>query len=436
MSDLVTANARVEYSEIVEPAKALSSLPYHFENEASELVKLLEAYYRFLNKKYTGVENSSGPSFEISNIARNHDIDMTTDDRYLDAIERLIGSYIPPSQSIDRVRLYKIIANYYTNRGSEESIFSFFRLFFNEVVSLFYPKNFLFTTSDINRSKTSDVYRLNDNQRWQNYSYVIYTQLAKSEWGLEYAKYIHPAGLKFFASLILELANNNDWTNVGCLDIDWSEYPNRFLDDPYVGPNGYGVYYFEDPTDYYSYTENIISDDKIDPIADDNCWRSIDWETTARGKHTPTNQSGAYIYDFITILSLLPDGGYHFIKNLRPIRGNNGAYVFDEALRAFYITYGISSKNSNTPLSIFREGWNGYDKVIDNSSIGEYADLTLSDAFANPPLTGSGPQFNSLNSYFIFDGNYNSGYDEFGAPANYNTDDEASALSEEGAIIF
>jgi hypothetical protein len=436
MSELVTANARVEYSEIVEPAKALSSLPYHFENEASELVKLLEAYYRFLNKKYTGVENSSGPSFEISNIARNHDIDMTTDDRYLDAIERLIGSYIPPSQSIDRVRLYKIIANYYTNRGSEESIFSFFRLFFNEVVSLFYPKNFLFTTSDINRSKTSDVYRLNDNQRWQNYSYVIYTQLAKSEWGLEYAKYIHPAGLKFFASLILELANNNDWTNVGCLDIDWSEFPNRFLDDVYVEPDGYGIYYSEDAADYYYYNEAIFSGDKIDPIVDDNCWRSIDWETTARGKHTPTNQSAAYIYDFITILSLLPDGGYHFIRNLRPIKSNNGSYVFDEALRAFYITYGISSKNSNTPLSIFREGWNGYDKTIDSASLGEYADLTLSDAFANPPLTGSGPQFNSLNSYFIFDGNYNSGYDEFGAPETYNTDDEASALSEEGAIIF
>lgn len=397
MSQLVTSNTRVEYSEIVEPSKALSSLPYHFQNDASELVKLLEAYYRFLNKKFSNNE-LGGPSFEINNIMRNHDIDMTTDDRYIDAIEKLIGSYIPPSRALDRVRLYKIIANYYTNRGSEESIFSFFRLFFNEIVSLFYPKNLLFTTSDSKRSKTSSDYRLNDNHRWQNYSYVIYTQLQKSEWGLEYAKYIHPAGLKFFATLILELANNNDWTNVNCLNIDWSESPER-------------------------------------EIIDDNCWRSIDWEVTARGKHTPTSQSPAYIYDFITILSLLPDGGYHYLKNLRPIRSNNGAYVFNEALRAFYITYGINSKNQNTPLSIFRQNWNGYDKTIDSATLSEYANLTLSDAFANPPLTGSSPQFNNLSSYLVFDRNYNSAYFD-GEPQDYNNIDEASELSEQGGIIF
>jgi hypothetical protein len=426
MSQLVTSNARVEYSEIVEPSKALSSLPYHFQNEAEELVKLLESYYEFLNTKYS-LSGTNGPSFEINNIMRNHDIDMTTDDRYIDAIEKLIGSYIPPSRAIDRVRLYKIIANYYTNRGSEESIFSFFRLFFNEIVSLFYPKNLLFTTSDNTRSKSSGEYRLTDHQRWQNYSYIIYTQLAKSEWGLEYAKYIHPAGLKFFATLILELANNNDWTNVDCLNIDWSEFPI----DVYYSPNDDNPYYFQDPNDYYYYSPTGL----IDNIVDDNCWRSIDWEVTARGKHTPTNQSPAYIYDFITILSLLPDGGYHFIRNLRPIRSNNGAYVFDEALRAFYTSYGISSKNQNTPLSIFRHGWNGYDKTIDSASLGEYADLTLSDAFSNPPLTGSGPQFNNLSSYLIFDGNYNSAYYD-GELEEYNNIDEASELSEQGGIIF
>ena len=60
MSELVTATARIEYSEIVEPAKALSSLPHHFENEAGELVNLLEAYYRFLNKKYTAPYINAG----------------------------------------------------------------------------------------------------------------------------------------------------------------------------------------------------------------------------------------------------------------------------------------------------------------------------------------------------------------------------------------
>lgn len=436
MSELVTASARIEYSEISEPAKALSSLPTHFENSATDLVKLLEAYYRFLNRKYNVETNSSGPSYEISNIMRNHDIDMTSDDRYLDAIEKLIGSYIPPSRSIDRVRLYKIIANYYTNRGSEESIFSFFRLFFNEVVSLFYPKNFLFTTSDSNRSKTSDVYRLNDNLRWQNYSYVIYSQLAKSEWGLEYAKYIHPAGLKFFATLALELVNDNNWSNVGCLDIDWSETPIGFLGNVYASPSDYNYYYHNDP-DFYHYVNSVFNPDtdKINNIPDENCWRSIDWDA-ARGKHTPTNQSAVYIDAFINILSLMPDGGYHFLRNLRPIQNKDGGYVFEEALRAFYTSYGISTKNQNTPLSIFRDSWNGYDKTIDSASIAEYADLTLADVVADKPITGSGPQFNALNSYLVFDGNYNSGYSELGFEQSYNNDNDASILSEDGAIIF
>lgn len=429
---LVTSNTRVEYSEIVEPAKALSSLPSHFETQADELVKLLEAYYRYLNKKHGSI---GGPSYEINNIRVNHDIDMATDDRYLDAIERLVGSYIPPSRAIDRVRLYKIIANYYTNRGSEESIYSFFRLFFNEIVSIFYPKEYLFTSSPGLEDKglTSNKFRLTDNLRWQNYSYVIYTQLQKSEWGAEYAKYIHPAGLKFFATLFFEIANNNDWQNVGCLDIDWSEYPNQFLDDVYTSPSGSGVYYFEDVGDLYYYNESVFSSGKIDTIVDDNCWRSINWDE-AIGKHTPTQQSPAYIRDFINILSLLPDGGYHYIRNLRPIRGQNGN-VFDEALRAFYITYGISSKNQNTSLNIFRDLWNGYDKTIDSATLGEYGDMILNDAIS--PSQGSGPQFNNLNSYIVYDGNYNSAYDgQLGEEQTYTTDDEASAIAEEGAIAF
>lgn len=432
---LVTSTARVEYSEIVEPAKALSSLPHHFEEEAGELVKLLEAYYRFLNKKYT---TSGGPSYEISNIVNNHDIDMTSDDRYLDAIEKLVGAYIPPSRAIDRVRLYKIIANYYTERGSEDSIYSFFRLFFNEIVSLFYPKEFLFTSSVKDKGKSSHKFRLSDNQRWQNYSYVIYTQLQKSEWGAEYAKYIHPAGLKFFASIILELANNNDWQNVGCITgIDWNSATNAYANQVYVQPSGLGAYWFENGFDAYYAVEgqNISNENQGVEYPEDDyyCWRSINWDE-AIGKHTPTNQSPAYINDFITILSLLPDGGYHYIRNLRPIRGQTGD-VFAEALRAFYITYGINSKNQNTPLTIFREGWNGYDKTVDSAAIGEYADLTLSDAIT--PSLGSGPQFNSLNSYIEFDGNYNSSYDGVvGDEQSYTNDAEASAIGANGAITF
>ena len=61
--------------------------------------------------------------------------------------------------------------------------------------------------------------------------------------------------------------------------------------------------------------------------------------------------------------------------------------------------------------------------------------MVLIDAIS--PSQGSGPQFNNLNSYIVYDGNYNSGYDgQLGEEQTYTTDDEASAIAEEGAIAF
>lgn len=188
---------------VVETATATSPLSSHFKNEAGELVKLIEAYYRFLNQK-------GGPSYEIANLRNNHDVDLIRDDQYLDAIERTIATNIPQSRTIDRAQLYKIIANYYNSRGSEDSIHSFFRIFYNEIVRVSYPKELLFTSSD-KTSESSDVFKIRDSRFYQEYSYVINSRYEgttlSSDWIPEYLKFIHPAGLKFFVAYTIECIN-------------------------------------------------------------------------------------------------------------------------------------------------------------------------------------------------------------------------------------
>ena len=104
------------------------------------LAKFLEDYYTYMNL-------DGNPSREIASIIQNKDIDYATE-KYLDEIELLIAKYTPQSNLIDRERLLKIINNYYTVRGTEEGTKLFFKLFYGEDISINYPGERVFNTSD------------------------------------------------------------------------------------------------------------------------------------------------------------------------------------------------------------------------------------------------------------------------------------------------
>jgi hypothetical protein len=86
------------------------------------------------------------PSNEIANITSAKDIDVVSN-KYLTEIQSLIARNIPNSVALDKVTLYKIILQYYRTRGSEDSIHSFFKIFFDEFVTIFYPRDYLFELS-------------------------------------------------------------------------------------------------------------------------------------------------------------------------------------------------------------------------------------------------------------------------------------------------
>lgn len=354
----------IQQQTVVEPAVALAQLPQHFKNEAGELVKLIEAYYRFLNNKFTrSTDNSQvyAASQELSSLLLNHDIDQVTDDRYLDAIERAIAVNIPQSRSLDRERLFKIISNYYTSRGSEESIYSFFRIFFNEIVSIVYPRELLFSTSDekIN-SELSGQNKIRDSYRWQEFSYVIRSGVPNKEWRYEYQKYIHPAGFKFFIAFAIEIFKQNDW---------YSKEYKSYLSE-------------------WAQEENISIDDY---------WQHIDWDKFY-GMDCPLFQPNVDIETQFLSFLRANDNNKHYITHLRNIKG-----VESDHLRAFWIYLSIQLilVNRNTMHSIWRESWKAFEKFIDRGLLGEYATCTLQDAQYGSYNRGSGPQFNTLNSHNV-----------------------------------
>ncbi len=375
----------------VETQTVASVLPEHFELGAPELIKLLKAYYRHLNKELS-------PSFELNNLIRQHDVD-TASDKYLDAIERMIGAAIPQSRSLDRVRLYKVIADYYNSRGSEESVYAFFRIFYDEFVTLIYPKEVLFTVGDPDKGIVSTENRVRDSFRYQEFSYVIKSESDQANWKNEYLKFVHPAGLKFFISLTLEIFADNDWVKEALefyLDVEKVVKLTSELPTGSSAPANDTLYLVTDGDDSGSTTisyGNISKVFQYDATASPPVWNEvenvtaladrIDWSTFF-GQHTPNHQYLNIAFTFL-IKVLMGDGGFHYLTHVRSIFDKRGNIISDRNLiKAFFFNFILSRStiNENTIQTAYRQTWNKDGKFVDNAGWGEYGNLLISQGDA------------------------------------------------------
>ena len=114
-----------------------SLVPLELREKASRLIGLLQDYYNHINEL-------GQTSYELNSINNERDIDVS---RYLDLIQKEIAVSVPKDLITDRVTLYKNLLRYYSVRGSQESVELFFKIFFNDNVELYYPKNSLLIPS-------------------------------------------------------------------------------------------------------------------------------------------------------------------------------------------------------------------------------------------------------------------------------------------------
>jgi len=147
---IAAASSGNSNSHNTESLRVEELIPEQLRASSENFVKLITDYYEHLN-------TIDFPTYETNRITAEHDIDQVSG-KYLDGIQGEIAKNIPNSAVMNRVELYKKIVKFYTLKGSHESVSTFFRLFFDEIIQVIYPKEYLFKLSDGDWRQNTDKY--------------------------------------------------------------------------------------------------------------------------------------------------------------------------------------------------------------------------------------------------------------------------------------
>jgi hypothetical protein len=210
-----------------ETSRVESLIPSGLRDKSATLIDLLKSYYNYMNF-------SGNPSYEINSINNARDIDLV-DDKYLTLLQKEIAAAIPKNVQIDKVKLYKSLLQYYSVRGSVDSIRLFFKILFQDNVQIYYPREDMLIPSSGNWDTTalrpnysgntltgyssggyvdnkgflSDTIKLQDSYFYQQFSYVIQTGNNTDTWKNEFNRLVHPAGFIFFGQIVIFIENVN-----------------------------------------------------------------------------------------------------------------------------------------------------------------------------------------------------------------------------------
>ena len=158
-----------------EASRVNELFPEQIRGSAENLTNFLKEYYDYMSQE-------GAPTWEIGHMVSENDIDETSA-KYLDSIQDEIAATVPNSDHMDRVTLYKRVVHYYRSKGTVEAVYTFFRIFFNDV-------------DDIHVEYGDDPY-----------TYRIRTTKLPSgggEWRSKFKKMTHPAGMRFTVSSLVE----------------------------------------------------------------------------------------------------------------------------------------------------------------------------------------------------------------------------------------
>lgn len=197
--------------------KVRELIPDFLRESSVNLISFLEEYYDYLNR-------DGFASYELDHIIDENDIDLTSA-KYLDAIQSEIAKTVQNSSVIDRTTLYKRIIHYYRIKGTPESVDVFFQIMFDSLVDVYYPGDNLFKLSEGNYDSTDGKYlnergflsgldKIHDGEFWQDFSYQIRTSIEESRWKDSYQRLVHPAGIRFFSLLLIEIVVRSRWDEV------------------------------------------------------------------------------------------------------------------------------------------------------------------------------------------------------------------------------
>lgn len=341
--------------------KSNEIIPEQIRSSAEKFVSFIKDYYEYLNTE--GL-----PSKEISDILTEQDIDRASL-KYLDGIQYEIASIVPNSRVIDRVSLYKKIVQYYKIRGSEDSIHVFFKIFFNEVVEVFYPKERLFTLSSGDwdgstyldkKGFVDNINRIHDGEFWQNFSYQIKAPIDTTQWINNFYTLVHPAGLKLFAAIVLELLADTDW----------------------VGPTENHKISLENNKYSIELAEDFVSLYRTNDSSKDLRWLR-DLVPTGLGFHTPLFQPG-WLSEGLKILEFLIQVNYR---------------EQDDLVNQVYMTLLHYYQSSRNHYERTRVNYTQNFKFFDTGSSGSYSDTPISIAIEEQDSLSNQIKFSNIGAF-------------------------------------
>jgi hypothetical protein len=115
-------------------------LPEFVRGEYSTFVTFLEKYYEWMEQSGNVVKAAD----EIKNA---QDVDLTTN-YYIEEIQKEFLPYFPQSITLDKRKFLKLINQFYTSKGTPNSVKFLFRALYNEEIDIYYPKDDILIASD------------------------------------------------------------------------------------------------------------------------------------------------------------------------------------------------------------------------------------------------------------------------------------------------
>lgn len=173
-------------------------LPEYFLTEYPNLVLFLEKYYEYLD----GDERDSFET-KINDLFTIRDIQQTSLEN-LDNIIKDVGNGLQVASFFQQPRLMaKLITSFYSSKGTLVSAEGFFRAFFNEEVTIEYPKNQMFIVNESQIGYESQRF-IQDDGIYQVFSILIKIGLSVPDYKSLYDKFVHPAGWHFQGQVATE----------------------------------------------------------------------------------------------------------------------------------------------------------------------------------------------------------------------------------------
>lgn len=177
---------------ILTTSKTGEVLPSYYEGDNSKLITFLDKYYDYLDSD----GNTKAFTNTIKELIYARDV-AQTDIEFLDELVKEIGDGLQVSTFFHQPRLMaKLLGSFYRSKGSIVSAESFFRGFFNEEVTIEYPKKDIFTVGQDQIGFDSQKF-IQDNKLYQVFSILVKVGLSTQDYVNLYKKFVHPAGFHF-----------------------------------------------------------------------------------------------------------------------------------------------------------------------------------------------------------------------------------------------